>query len=66
VADPLYIWDLGVAVPFLRASGGEAAYLSGTPLELAELLDGRVTPEPVVFAAAQLLEQVGAAIEEVV
>jgi fructose-1,6-bisphosphatase/inositol monophosphatase family enzyme len=57
VVDPLYIWDLGVAVPFLRAVGGEACYLSGAPVALDVLLDGRITPEPVVFAPVQLLEQ---------
>jgi fructose-1,6-bisphosphatase/inositol monophosphatase family enzyme len=64
VVDPLYIWDLGVAVPFLRATGGEAAYLSGAPVALDVLLDGRITPEPVVFAPARLLEQVRSMITE--
>lgn len=62
VMDPLYIWDLAVAVPFLRAVGGEACYLSGRPVALGELLDGRVTPEAVVCAPAQLLEQVRSSI----
>jgi myo-inositol-1(or 4)-monophosphatase len=57
VVDPLYIWDLGVAVPFLRAVGGEACYLSGAPVALDALLDGSITPEPVVFAPTRLLEQ---------
>src|SRR5438105_14988088 len=58
LVDPLYVWDLGVALPFLRAAGGEACYLSGAPVSLSELLDGRITPEPVVFAPRRLLEQV--------
>jgi fructose-1,6-bisphosphatase/inositol monophosphatase family enzyme len=56
VADPLYAWDLGVAVPFLRATGCDVCYISGAPVDLARLLDGRVTPEPVVAAPTQLLE----------
>jgi myo-inositol-1(or 4)-monophosphatase len=58
VVDPLYIWDLGVSVPFLRTTGGEACYLSGAPLVLGDLLDGRRSPEPVVFAPKQLLDAV--------
>jgi myo-inositol-1(or 4)-monophosphatase len=58
LVDPLYIWDLGVALPFLRATGGDACYISGGPVSLSELYDGRVTPEPVVFAPKQLLPSV--------
>jgi fructose-1,6-bisphosphatase/inositol monophosphatase family enzyme len=64
VVDPLYIWDLGVALPFLRAVGGEACYLSGAPVILEELLDARITPEPVVFAPLRLLERVRLMISE--
>jgi fructose-1,6-bisphosphatase/inositol monophosphatase family enzyme len=64
VVDPLYIWDLGVAVPFLRAAGGDARYLSGAPVALDALLDGRITPEPVVFAPTKLLEQTRGMITE--
>jgi myo-inositol-1(or 4)-monophosphatase len=56
VADPLYVWDLGVAVPFLRATGCDVCYISGGPVDLARLLDGRITPEPVVAAPTGLLE----------
>jgi fructose-1,6-bisphosphatase/inositol monophosphatase family enzyme len=56
VADPLYVWDLGVAVPVLRATGCDVCYISGAPVDLARLLDGRITPEPVVAAPTQLLE----------
>ena len=64
LVDPLYIWDLGVALPFLRATGGDASYLSGAPVALLDLLDGRVTPEPVVCAPRQLLESARRAIVE--
>lgn len=50
------IRDLAVALPFLRAAGGEACYLSGACVSLSELLDGRPVPEPVVFAPSRLLE----------
>ncbi len=56
VADPLYVWDLGVAVPALRATGCDVCYISGGPVDLTGLLDGRITPEPVVAAPKRLLE----------
>jgi myo-inositol-1(or 4)-monophosphatase len=64
LVDPLYIWDLGVALPFLRATGGDACYISGDPVSLSELYDGTVTPEPVVFAPKQILPSVWRMIAE--
>jgi fructose-1,6-bisphosphatase/inositol monophosphatase family enzyme len=57
VTDAVSADELAVALPFLRAAGGEACYLSGAPVSLSELLDGRPAPGPVVFAARQLLEE---------
>lgn len=65
VADPLYVWDLGVAVPALRATGCDVCYISGGPVDLAGLLDGRITPEPVVAAPKRLLESARRMIVEI-
>ncbi len=45
------IWDLAAAGAVLGAAGGVLVGLSGTPLDLAELLDGRPIREPLVAAA---------------
>lgn len=55
------IWDIAGVLPILDQTGSVLSYLSGRPFQAAELLDGQLTPEPLVVAAhAGLLEPVRA------
>jgi len=51
------LWDLAAGLAILRAAGGVAVGLSGAPLEVAPLLDGRKLPEPIVIGPPQLIER---------
>lgn len=42
------LWDIAGALPILRAAGGDIRYLTGRPLDLALLADGRRCPEPLL------------------
>ena len=51
------IWDIAAALAILERVGGAVVYLSGAPVDLGDLLDGRKTPEPMVAAAPGDLER---------
>ena len=59
---PVHIWDLAAALAILERVGGEVRYLSGRPVDVGALMDGRRAAEPMLAAApadlARLLEQV--------
>jgi myo-inositol-1(or 4)-monophosphatase len=42
------LWDIAGALPILRAAGGDLCYLSGHPLDMAAMADGRKGPDPVL------------------
>jgi myo-inositol-1(or 4)-monophosphatase len=50
------IWDLAGVLPILRHTGIELRYLSGAPVRIGDLLDGRPAPEPLLAAAPHLIE----------
>jgi myo-inositol-1(or 4)-monophosphatase len=51
------LWDFAAGLAILRAAGGAAVGLSGAPIEVAPLLDGRKLPEPMLIGAPQLIER---------
>ena len=59
---PVHIWDLAAALAILERVGGEVRYLSGRPVDVGALMDGRRAAEPMLAAApadlARFLEQV--------
>lgn len=56
------LWDLAAAFAILRAAGAAMAHLSGKPVAIPPLLDGRNLPEPLVIASPAMLEPIRAAI----
>jgi myo-inositol-1(or 4)-monophosphatase len=56
------IWDLAAGFAILRAAGAALLHLSGAPLEIPPLLDGRRLPEALVIAPPALLEPIRAGI----
>jgi myo-inositol-1(or 4)-monophosphatase len=52
------IWDLAGALPILTSTGGVLVHLSGTPLEMPALLDGKPTSEPIVAAHSDVVDRV--------
>ena len=55
IVGDIQIWDIAAALAVLERAGGQYCYLSGRPVELDRLLDGRQTPEPIIVAPPQLL-----------
>lgn len=43
-----HLWDLVAGAAILIGVGGELRYIDGRPADFLELLDGRLTPEPVI------------------
>jgi myo-inositol-1(or 4)-monophosphatase len=58
-----FLWDIAGVLPILRAAGGELRYLSGHPLDLAALADGRRCPQPVLAGAPWALDYFSKRIE---
>jgi fructose-1,6-bisphosphatase/inositol monophosphatase family enzyme len=52
-----YLWDLAAGALILSQAGGELRYLSGRPVDLDELRDGRLVPEPLVAGHAHILDK---------
>ena len=52
----IQIWDIAAALAVLERAGGQYCYLSGRPVDLSLLLDGRQIPEPIIAAPPALLE----------
>jgi myo-inositol-1(or 4)-monophosphatase len=52
----IQLWDIAAALAVLERVGGKYCYLSGQPVDLSLLLDGRQTPEPIIAAPSALLE----------
>jgi myo-inositol-1(or 4)-monophosphatase len=57
------IWDVAAGLVILRAAGGIVASLSGAPLDIAALLDGKRLPEPVVVGAEAHVAELRAVIQ---
>jgi len=51
------LWDLAAGLAILAAAGGAAVGLSGAPLDLAPLLDGRKLPEPILIGHPDTLPE---------
>jgi fructose-1,6-bisphosphatase/inositol monophosphatase family enzyme len=47
------IWDIAGGLPILKAAGGVAGTLSGKPLDMRGLIEGRRLPEPLVVGAPE-------------
>ena len=60
----IYLWDIASVLPILNATGVGLIYLSGKPLELSALMDGSLSPEPVVAAPIDIIEDVRALIHQ--
>lgn len=50
------VWDIAGVLPMLRALGIELRYLSGARVRVAELLDGRRAPEPILAASPNVID----------
>jgi len=57
------LWDIAGVLPILRVAGGDLRCLSGKPLDLAALADGRRCPNPVLAGAPWALEYFSRRIE---
>jgi myo-inositol-1(or 4)-monophosphatase len=57
------LWDLVAGAAILTGAGGELRYLSGKAVDYLELLDGRLTPEPIIAGHPQILAELPAAIQ---
>ncbi len=51
------LWDIAAGLALLRAAGGIAAGLSGTPLDTSVMLDGRLLPEPIIIGERSHVER---------
>lgn len=60
----IYLWDIASVLPILDATGVGLMYLSGRPLELSALLDGSLSPEPLVAAPIDIIDDVRALIHK--
>ncbi len=58
------IWDIAAGAALLAAVGGDLAYLSGVPVDLAALLDGSRAPEPIVAAAKGVMQEILAQVRQ--
>ncbi len=52
------IWDIAGVLPILSVVGIGLAYLSGKPFQIHDLVDGRLSPEPIVAAPIHLLDDI--------
>jgi myo-inositol-1(or 4)-monophosphatase len=59
------LWDIAGTLPLLRAAGGDLRGLSGRPLDLAAVADGRKFPEPLLAGASWALDYFAQRIEVV-
>jgi myo-inositol-1(or 4)-monophosphatase len=57
-----YLWDILAGAIILTQAGGELRYLSGQPVDYVALLDGRLTPEPILAGHPALLDELQNAI----
>lgn len=57
------VWDIAGVWPILRAAGGSLRYLSGDPLDLAELVNGHKCSQPVLAGAPWALDYFAGRIE---
>jgi myo-inositol-1(or 4)-monophosphatase len=56
-APKAHLWDLVAGAAILSSVGGELCYLSSRPVDYLELLDGRLTPEPIIAGHPQVLAE---------
>lgn len=54
----IYIWDVAAVLPWLEITGVRLVYLSGKTFNPHELLDGHLSPEPLVAAPFNIIEDV--------
>ncbi len=57
------LWELAAGLPILQRAGGAIRYLSGAPVDIGLLMDGRPAPEPIVAAHPDLIERLSKCIE---
>lgn len=51
------IWDLAAGAAILAGAGGELRYLSGQPIDYAQLLAGQLAPEPIIAGHPNVLDE---------
>jgi fructose-1,6-bisphosphatase/inositol monophosphatase family enzyme len=54
----IQMWDIAAVLPLLKAANVGLVYLTGKAFDLQILLDGSPTPEPLLAAPVNLLEEV--------
>jgi fructose-1,6-bisphosphatase/inositol monophosphatase family enzyme len=57
------LWDLVAGSAILVRAGAELCYLSGRPVDYLELLDGRLTAEPLIASHPDLQAELRAKIK---
>lgn len=60
---PIRIWDIAAVLPSLRISQIQLVYLSGEAFNPKDLLNGGLTPEPLIAAHSSIIDQVRACIQ---
>jgi fructose-1,6-bisphosphatase/inositol monophosphatase family enzyme len=52
------LWDIAAALPILQRAGGTTVLLDGSPLPIAEIMDGSKLPQPIVSAPTYLVDDI--------
>jgi fructose-1,6-bisphosphatase/inositol monophosphatase family enzyme len=58
VTRQMRLWDIAALLPSLNISQTQLVYLSGKTFDSTELLDGSLTPEPLIAAHFSIIEKV--------
>ena len=59
------LWDLASGAVILAEAGGDLRYLSGQSIDYAQLVDGRLAPEPLIAGHPDILPDLQRAIAEI-
>lgn len=52
------LWDIAAALPILQRAGGTTVLLDGSPIPIADIMDGSKLPLPIVSAPTYLIDDI--------
>ncbi len=52
------LWDIAAALPILERAGGTTVLLDGSPLPIADIMDGSKLPQPIVSAPTYCIDDI--------
>ena len=52
------LWDIAAALPILQRAGGTTVLLDGSPLPIADIMDGSKFPQPIVSAPTYFIDDI--------